>query len=247
MDNSEFFQNFKFLIRIMRLDLEIEKHLKIVSEEKNRVNLLHIQKDLRLKNLQEDEIKLIDVKTKMDLSEKKLNELNKQKEQVKRNAIKVSNEIMLKANENEYELLTIKIKELEEKLFDFLQVEDELNIKIQEAKNYFKGIDKTIHSITLESESVIAFESEKMELLNSEINHLLEKCLKEFKNQFLNLNKKFRFHSPIVPIVKNTCFGCKFKIPTEAIYNVDRGVLIYNCSSCGRLLLPSALTDDTAN
>ena len=228
---------YSYLVDIEALDLVIKKHQDKIDEESARIDFLKKQKLSRekiyLENLEtcksqkveqtKREKELFDIDTKID---------NNNAHQQNATTTKQAETLMHELSE-----LSAHKDSLENSILELIDTIDQLEEKIKIDEEYFKGMEDTIHDISLEAKEIINEEQADIKKLETQIEGLLSEVPTDLLNVFTISRDKHRFKSSLATIQGNSCSKCRSQIASAEVETFNKTKAHMICSGCKRLLL----------
>jgi len=86
----------------------------------------------------------------------------------------------------------------------------------------------------VEEEKNMGFHVEGIDQLYKALDDIKGKLDQRFIRTYDRLKTKFK--RPIVPMQDDTCLGCFAKLPTSFTTRARKGLDLYTCENCGRIL-----------
>ncbi|MBF0313972.1 MAG: hypothetical protein HQK50_10450 [Oligoflexia bacterium] len=239
----ELFDDYSRLIKVTIHENKIAEHLRSITEQEQRIAFLKKQEEQRRDLLPKHEESLKKSRSELACKERELDECLRMMKKKEAHAKVVTSLQQAEAIEKEMSSLKATKEGLEETILELMSVVEDLAKEVQEGERFLIGVKVTIAEIEVEvNEQKAVFESAILEN-EVKINALLTECSNATRGLFLSTNKKYRFKHPLTAVKGQKCGHCFRVIPHEDIQHLDRGTSFRTCAGCGRILLPSALTD----
>jgi predicted nucleic acid-binding Zn-ribbon protein len=130
----------------------------------------------------------------------------------------------------------MEIKELENKILQSLEDEEELKNNIEELVADLKKLEEQLSEYRNElSEIMQHTESEEARLAN-ERQAIVSDIDRRYQNQYDRI-RKAKGGLAVVPIKKNSCGGCFSAVPPQKIVEIREMNRLFTCEYCGRILI----------
>jgi predicted nucleic acid-binding Zn-ribbon protein len=229
---------------------KIVKQLIDLQEIDSRFDVLQLQKGdlpLMIEEAEED--------LEFKIREKQEIEGNIQKGEADRRMfqmeIEASNEKLKQYEEQLYKVQTNKeydaisleidtkkmeIKELENKILQSIEEEEELKSKIDEIEDSIMKLNDQLTEYRRELDDIILHTREEEALLKKEREKILTNIDKRYVWQYDRI-RKAKDGLAVVPIKRNSCGGCYSAIPPQKIVEIREMNRLFTCEYCGRILV----------
>jgi len=231
-------QDFSSLVQVQSLENKIHDHLKKIEGHENRITFLNKQRDTKKNELEKLEISLAENKKIISEDEKNLFKYESDLEKTKSHISQATSQQQADALEKELSTLNPKIEELEEKILINLDEQESIIEKQNVCTKFIDGSVETLEEIKKEVKADCEIENKEIAKYQERIALLFEECPDNYKSLFLNLNKKFKYKSPVTSVNNGHCNSCRFAVTSVQKSAVETGNNIELCSSCGRLFAP---------
>lgn len=136
----------------------------------------------------------------------------------------------------EIDTKTMEIKELENKILQSLEDEEEYKNALEEVQEDIARLEEQLVEYKKELEEINRQTKAEEERLMVE----REKVVKEIDERLLRQYDRIRKAKgglAVVPIKRNSCGGCYSAIPPQKIVEIRELNRIYTCENCGRILV----------
>lgn len=240
MDKLLQFQN---LIECASLDRKIKEHMDKITDEESRIDYVQSKKKLKEERHQELLELVSNLKQKSQGNESELHKYYKNQQKSQEHLSMAANQKQADSIENELKNLGEKIEELENIELEILEEIEEVEKENKEIKEFLQNIDDTITNLKNEVFEIKTVEQERIDQHQERIEKLLNEIDSNYKNSYLETNKKFRFKSPLTFVQQRKCRECLFEVDEQTRDSVDRNYQIEFCSSCGRMIVPISATN----
>lgn len=231
-------EHFAILAQIQGLDKQIGVHLKTISTQEERLHSLKKTRNFREVQLKADQDLALVLKSESAQKEKELFEIEKliaRSEERKKTA---TNEAQCKAIENELAKALPIRDQLEEESYQLMERQEVLSQGIKDHQDFLEGSLKSLNEIEKEVVLLTQKEKDQIQKLEERIHLDLESLPVSAKNLWNDLNKKFRFNSPLTFVESGACQECRYSVGRNLESQIEKGGVIEFCPNCKRLLAP---------
>lgn len=223
------------LVDLQNVDYQIydinKKLEKLPEELKKLQDEFHPQKEKYEtldKSLKEKEALNLQYQADLKGHEEKLKSLQKRLSEVK-------NAKELNAVDTEINTVKKTISEIEEIDVKLLDEIENLKKEISESQHIIQEEDKHIKEIEAQIEKENKESEEKLSVLKQERKKLLNNISPELLKEYEFIFEK-REGKAIVAVKDSVCTGCYMSIPPQTINDIRKGLSIYKCQYCSRIL-----------
>jgi predicted nucleic acid-binding Zn-ribbon protein len=131
-----------------------------------------------------------------------------------------------------------EISTLEEKGFELMTRQEEIETEISDIKGFQAGLEKTI--IEIEQEAFAEIQKMNQDIANFDLrlNLLQEELPPEFNSLLTKTMNKKLAHGPFTRVDQGSCYFCRFKISKMDEIEIDLQKNLKVCNQCGRIFLP---------
>lgn len=236
--------------------IEEEKLKKIV---KQLIDLQEIDSRFDTLQLQKGDLPLMidELETELEVKKTEMEELDKniKKGEADRRMfqmeIEASNEKLKQYEEQLYKVQTNKeydaisleidtkkmeIKELENKILQSLEEEEELRSNIANLDEELQKLDDQLNEYRRELDEIILQTKEEEARLQRGRKNILADIDKRYQWQYERI-RQAKDGLAVVPIKKNSCGGCFSAVPAQKIVEIREMNRLYTCEYCGRILV----------
>lgn len=230
--------SFKSLMEVQSLDKKIGIHLDHIREHEKRVTFLNSNREK--KNNEKDQLtsKLNDQSSDIACLEKDLFKFENEIERAKVHLLNASTNNQVLLLEKEISNLSPRAEKLEEEILQKMDDNEDIEKEIEKITTFIDGSKSTLTEIKQEVEKDCQKEALEISRYQDRIDLLLEPLDDKYKKPFIDLNKKFRFNSPLAMIVGGACSSCRFQVTGVQKEQVEQGRVLEFCAGCNRLLTP---------
>lgn len=231
-------KDFTTLKEVQSLDNLIKKHLDAIESEQSRkdsINKLREKRKTEMVGLLESHK---ENSALISQFEKELYDWEKKREQAEINQDRARDQKQVEALEKEISQVTPKCEELEEKVLNLLEKNEEIDSVVKEIETFLEGSLETLKEIDQEILEETTEERRHIENYDKRINALLVDIPSELKIVFERVRDKHRFKSPLSRIINRACEKCRYEVDSQTISLVDQAKVIVECHQCERLLIP---------
>lgn len=130
----------------------------------------------------------------------------------------------------------MEINELENKILQSLEEEEETKKNLSELKERSENIEKQLDEYRHELEEIIKHTRAEEARLSKERNKITEVVDKRILRQYQRI-RKAKGGLAVVPIKKGSCGGCFSAIPPQRIVEIRELNRLHTCENCGRILV----------
>lgn len=219
---------------------EVDNQLNALKLQKGDLPALieHLQEDLQEKNERSSEL---EEKTNKMQSDRRMFE--KEVEASKAQLKKYEEQLYRVQNNKEYDAISLEIdtkkaeiENLENKIIQTLEDEDELNKEHTELTEEISGLGSQHQEHQKELEE-ITFQTREEE---ARLLHEREKVSRLIDERYINLYERIRQAKDglaVAPIRRSSCGGCFSAIPPQRIVEIREAGRLQTCEHCGRILV----------
>ncbi|OPX33988.1 hypothetical protein B1H10_04590 [candidate division KSB1 bacterium 4484_188] len=130
----------------------------------------------------------------------------------------------------------MEINELENKILQSLEEEEETKKNLDELKERLEKVDKQLDEYRHELEEIIKHTRAEEARLSKEREKITEVIDKRILRQYQRI-RKAKGGLAVVPIKKGSCGGCFSAIPPQRIVEIRELNRMHTCENCGRILV----------
>jgi len=130
----------------------------------------------------------------------------------------------------------MEIKELENKILQSLEEEEEYKKNIEESGEEIKKLEDQLSEYKTELEEIIHHTKAEEAQLEKQREKILADMDKRYQRQYEKI-RKAKGGLAVVPIKKNSCGGCFSAVPPQKIVEIREMNRLYTCEHCGRILV----------
>lgn len=230
--------HFSHLKEVQSLDKMIKKHLDAIEGESSRK--AQILK-LRLRRETEKESLLIELNENTALiseGEKSLFDWDKKLAKANEQLPLAVSEQQVVGLQKEKDLSEKNVEKLQDEVLSLLEVQEQIEVKIEECDSFLLGSASTLKKIEEEILEVTTVEQREIDNYESRIKALLEEVPEPLNSEFKKAWKKHRFKSPLSRVMEGGCERCRFLLDRTTQSRIELLQTIEICSQCERLLIP---------
>lgn len=231
-----YLESFRHLIEIDALERANNTNRQNIISENKRISDL----ELKQKKANDEIAELSNEKVLLQLSakEEEINHSTTKLTKLKDQLFNIKTQKEQEALENQIAQLESNIQTLEESFFSILEREEIINSLILEKKNFLKGFENTIAEIKKEISTNIASEEKIISDRQLRIDSLLLQCRTDVQKSYLDAKKKFNNTPALSFLISKKCSICYMQADSMLKLNLEEGLSIEHCPSCGRMMLP---------
>ncbi len=136
----------------------------------------------------------------------------------------------------EIDTKTMEIKELENKILQSLEEEEEYQKTIAELESEITRLEEQLNEYKKELEEI----TQQTQAEEARLKAEREKVVAEIDERLLRQYERIRKAKDglaVVPIRRNSCGGCYSTIPPQKIVEIRELNRLYTCEYCGRILV----------
>jgi predicted nucleic acid-binding Zn-ribbon protein len=231
-------QDFSSLVQAQSLDIKVHDHLQNIESHKNRITHINKQREIKKTELLRLETVQNELKSSISKNEKELFKIESELDKAKSHLADATSQQQVDALEKEISTLSPRAENLEENILEELD-KQESNLSEQEiCKKFLDGSVETIAEVEVEVTKDCDIEYKEIEKYQERIDLLLENCPENYKSLYINLNKKYKYNSPVSFVSNSHCNSCKLAITGVQKSTIEAGNSIELCAGCGRILAP---------
>jgi len=130
----------------------------------------------------------------------------------------------------------MEIKELENKILQSLEEEEEYKKNIEESGEEIKKLEDQLSEYKTELEEIIQHTKAEEAQLEKQREKILSDMDKRYQRQYEKI-RKAKGGLAVVPIKKSSCGGCFSAVPPQKIVEIREMNRLYTCEHCGRILV----------
>ncbi len=227
------------LIDLSKIDQQIDAFEPKIEAIKKELNLILKQKADILKEIDNLNDDIVEVKNKKSKNEAHLNELSLKFEDINKKTAQVKNEREAKALTLEEEIAKEQLSFANEEIARFDKIIENEESKIAELKAKSKELEEKSKEKEISvNKSLVELERERSEISNSK-NELKSKMDQKIII-FYEKIRRWAGNSTVVEVRKQACYGCFMKISDRVYSEVIKAEDITTCPHCGRILYNQA-------
>lgn len=130
----------------------------------------------------------------------------------------------------------MEIKELENKILQSLEEEEETKARLEELNTEIKRLEEQLKEYRRELDEITRQTQEEESKLLEKRENVLKDIDKRYQWQYERI-RKAKDGLAVVPVKKNSCGGCFSAIPPQKIVEIREMNRLYTCEHCGRILV----------
>jgi len=136
----------------------------------------------------------------------------------------------------EIDTKTMEIKELENKILQSLEEEEEYKKSIEELDSEIARLEEQLNEYKKELDEIIQQTRAEEARLAAEREKVVAEIDERLLRQYERI-RKAKGGLAVVPIKRNSCGGCYSTIPPQKIVEIRELNRLYTCEYCGRILV----------
>jgi predicted nucleic acid-binding Zn-ribbon protein len=136
----------------------------------------------------------------------------------------------------EIDTKTMEIKELENKILQSLEEEEEYKKSIEELNSEITRLEEQLSEYKKELDEIIQQTKAEEARLAAEREKVVAEIDERLLRQYERI-RKAKGGLAVVPIKRNSCGGCYSTIPPQKIVEIRELNRLYTCEYCGRILV----------
>ena len=130
----------------------------------------------------------------------------------------------------------MEIKELENKILQSLEDEEELKKNIAELESDIKKLEEQLTDYRKELAEIVQHTEAEEARLKKERQDIVTNIDRRYQSQYDRI-RKAKGGLAVVPIKKSSCGGCYSAVPPQKIVEIREMNRLYTCEYCGRILI----------
>ncbi len=130
----------------------------------------------------------------------------------------------------------MEIKELENKILQSMEEEEEAKTSIAILVVEIKKLEEQLRDYRRELSEIVQQTQEEEERLSGQRNKILSNIDRRYQAQYERI-RKAKDGLAVVPVKKNSCGGCFSAVPPQKIVEIREVNRLYTCEYCGRILV----------
>ena len=199
-------------------------------------------------NEKQEQIDNMEKEKKDSLEKRKSNEAEAEK--LSENLKKFKAQLYKVRNNKEYDALTKEIDHSEETI-DRLENEnvaleelsEKLKIQIEELKPAVDELNEELKEKETELKKIIKANERDEVKLRDERDKKAAKVKKNDLNTYMRI-RKAKGGKAVVTVERSACSGCHNVVPPQRQIEIRQSKRLYNCESCGRILVAAEIADE---
>ena len=130
----------------------------------------------------------------------------------------------------------MEIKELENKILQSLEDEEDLKRNIEEIDGDLKKLEEQLTEYRTELSEIMEHTEAEEARLAKKRQSIVTEIDRRYQNQYDRI-RKAKGGLAVVPIKKNSCGGCFSAVPPQKIVEIREMNRLFTCEYCGRILI----------
>ncbi len=223
------------LVKLSKFDKQISMFEPQIEKEKIKLATFVETAEVIKQSINKTYAEIDDVKSKRTKNNIHLFELKNKLEDISKKHNLVQNEKEVKALQLEEEITKEQISFANEEIQRLDQITEVRESELKEFQEKLASEEESIKDIQVAVDSQIEEINNQRNVVYQERSELLEK----FDNKILTFYEKIKRwakESAVVPVKKQSCYGCFMKINDKTYAEVIKSEEIINCPHCGRIL-----------
>ncbi|AXH15784.1 zinc ribbon domain-containing protein [Malaciobacter mytili] len=223
------------LVKLSKFDTQISMFEPQIEREKAKLATFVETAEAIKQSINKTYAEIDDVKSKRTKNNIHLSELKNKLEDISKKHNLVQNEKEVKALQLEEEITKEQISFANEEIQRLDQITEVKEIELKESQEKLANEEAEIKDIQVAVDNQIEEINNQRNVVYHERSELLEK----FDNKILTFYEKIKRwakESAVVPVKKQSCYGCFMKINDKTYAEVIKSEEIINCPHCGRIL-----------
>lgn len=227
--------DFKSLIKLQNIDEQIKNISNLLEKNPSQIEEIDKKIEDSITTVTTAKLRLAENQKKRRNLEAEVQDTNAQIEKYKRQLNNIKTNIEYKSLLKEIDNSQSKIRKMEEQILEEMLQADELGIKIKEAENEAKEINKKLS----EEKEILIKEShkrgEEKQHLTQEKNQITPSIPAKLINLYNTIFKK-NIGIVLSPVTDDFCSICQIRIRPQVINELKAQNEIILCENCGRIL-----------
>ncbi len=223
------------LVKLSKFDTQISMFEPQIEREKSKLATFVETAEAIKQSINKTYAEIDDVKSKRTKNNIHLSELKNKLEDISKKHNLVQNEKEVKALQLEEEITKEQISFANEEIQRLDQITEVKEAELKESQEKLAEEEAAIKDIQIAVDNQIEEINTQRNVVYQERSELLEK----FDNKILTFYEKIKRwakESAVVPVKKQSCYGCFMKINDKTYAEVIKSEEIINCPHCGRIL-----------
>ena len=228
-------KHLKQLIDLSKLDQEIDSFEPKIEEIKKDLNLIVDDRDSILKEIENLNEDITQLKNKKGKNEAHLAELSAKLEDIGKKSSQVKNEKEAKALNLEEDLTKENLSFANDESQRFDNTIENQESKIEELQTKANELDESIKA----REINVNRDVEEIEAKREAVSNEKSKLISEMDQKIITFYEKIRRwagNSTVVEVKKQACYGCFMKLSDRVFSEVIKAEDIITCPHCGRII-----------
>jgi predicted nucleic acid-binding Zn-ribbon protein len=235
---------------------KLVEQLIALQEIDSRFEELQLQKGDLPVLIEESEQELLDKKNQMNMLQEQISQGESDRrmfqmeiEASKEKLTRYEDQLYQVQTNKEYDAISLEIdtkkmeiNELENKILQSLEEEEETKTVLEDLSEKVKKIENQLTEYKKELEDIL----ERTINEETKLQHEREKIVRGIDQRYFRQYEKIRKAKnglSVVPIKKGSCGGCYSAIPAQRIVQIRELDRLYTCEHCGRILFWMNKTD----
>ena len=224
---------FYVFIRLVELDQKlnkvIEQHAMLLEE----IKALQAQQQELEENLVATRLRSQTLRKQVTEKEREIKVMRDQESAKKYDLEQLNNPREYFSLQQALDILSKKLADAENVLFDIWQQQQEAEKKYDECAAQYESFNKTIESQLVSKQAEKDNQEQSLERLKQERATLEPRVAQDFRDKYLNMLTKVS--NPVVPVVNGVCTACFSPVSFNDLQSLKRHKLLA-CKDCYRLL-----------
>lgn len=204
------------------------EQLRAKNEQEDRLSKLNNRRQEALLHTAKLKQDLISLHDELASVEKKLTTASEQKQRL----------MDIGGDDKKIQQFQNEIDSQEEAGLTLLSREEEIQIEMNDSRQFLQGLEKTIQEIQSEVSEDVSKLQHEISNLELRLNLLQEELPPEFKATLVKITAKNLAHGPFTRVEQGSCYFCRFKISRTDESEIDMQKQLKLCPQCSRIFLP---------
>ena len=233
------------LIDLSKIDQEIDSFEPKMEEIKKDLNLIITDRDTFLKEIENLNEDIVDLKNKKRKNETHLAELSTKLEDIGKKSAQVKTEKEAKALNLEEEITKEQLSFANDEIDRFDKTIDNQKSKIKELQTSVNELEKSIKA----REVNVNKDLKETEGQRGKVSTQKSKLISDMDQKIITFYEKIRRwagNTAVVEVKKQACYGCFMKLSDRIYSEIIKAEDIITCPHCGRIVYtdPKALEQE---
>ncbi|WP_127718437.1 zinc ribbon domain-containing protein [Halobacteriovorax sp. HLS] len=234
-------EHYRQLIEIQSLHDNISKHKEKIQSELSRLDFVSKQRDKKISELSSIKKRQDEIHSLINSSEKDLFKHETELEKAKSHLDLAQSASQIQALEKEIEFQTPLVNSLQEKILEFMQESEDLEVQVIEFEQFIDGSLNTLKELEVEVQTANKMEEKEINNYNERISLLISALDPSLQNIYNSTLSRTKDSKALSFLRARQCSACGTEAPSVQVSEIENGRSTELCSGCNRILIPATI------